>query len=171
MIFNEAKKSKSENNKINLTALSQKQSSSDKVPKVLQQAEKNVILGLLNKEINIENCRLDTLCFTDPFNKKIYNLIENNHDINASTIMSFLETDEKKQLSEMLIKNEQGNSDLLNMYEESIKILQREGQNKKIAQLEKKLKDDPFNSDVVNIMEQIKTLKAESNIGGQNGEN
>ena len=171
MIFNEAKKSKSENNKINLTALSQKKASSDKVPKVLQQAEKNVILGLLNKEINIENCRLDTLCFTDPFNKKIYNLIENNHDINASTIMSFLETDEKKQLSEMLIKNEQGNSDLLNMYEESIKILQREGQNKKIAQLEKKLKDDPFNSDVVNIMEQIKTLKAESNIGGQNGEN
>ena len=43
--------------------------------------------------------------------------------------------------------------------------------NKKINQLEKKLKEDPFNPNVVNIMKQLKVLKAESNIGGQNGEN
>ena len=171
MIFNEAQKNRSENFKINLAPSSDIVSSSNHIPKVLQEAEKNVILGLLSKEINPEDCDLNTEYFTDSFNKKIYNFIENTPDITASTMMSFLESDEKQELSELLIKNEQEHNVLSNIYEESIKILQREGRNKKINQLEKKLKEDPFNPNVVNIMKQLKVLKAESNIGGQNGEN
>lgn len=161
IIYNETQKNKersiSVNRQINETALS------SKVPLALEQAEKNIITGLLQGKINVESCLKNQLYFTDPFYKKIYALIEKKPDISISMIVSLIEPHESNQLYQLLETND-AEKDL--NYDESIDLLHQKWKEKKISQLTNKLEQDPSNPNVIEIMRQIQIL---NNAGGENG--
>jgi DNA primase len=161
IIYNETQKNKeksiSVNHQINRTDLS------SKVPLALEQAEENIITGLLQGKINVESCLKNQLYFTDPFYKKIYALIEKKPDISISTIVSLMEPHESNQLYKLLETND-AEKDL--NYDESIALLHQKWKEKKISQLTNKLEQDPSNPNVIEIMRQIQIL---NNAGGENG--
>jgi DNA primase len=164
IIYNEVQKNKKSsvvlNHQIN------ELTSSSKIPLALEQAEKNIIVGLLRGSINIASCLKNQLYFSDPFYKKIYGFIEKKPDIVISTIVSLLEPNEAQRLSDLL-NNDDEQKDI--NYAESMQLLNKKWKEEKINQLTNKLEQDPSNPNVIEIMRQIQILKTELSTGGENG--
>ncbi|MCH4072826.1 DNA primase [Pseudoramibacter sp.] len=164
IIYNEVKKNKKPS--VVLNHQSNELTSSSKIPLALEQAEKNIIVGLLKGNINISSCLKNQLYFSDPFYKKIYGFIEKKPDIVISTIVSLLEPNEAQRLSNLL-NNDDEQEDI--NYTESMQLLNKKWKEEKISQLTNKLKQDPSNPNVIEIMRQIQILKTELSTGGENG--